>query len=70
MKKPNVKGLKDRVLTRLLNRQIIDHNPLPDDTLRAGIIYFERDPEKMYFSYMLKSIFSGIKETVLKEYNE
>lgn len=64
------KGLKDRVLTRLLNRQIIDHNPLPDDTLRAGIIYFERDPEKMYFSYMLKSIFSGIKETVLKKNKE
>lgn len=60
------KGLKDRVLTRILNRKIIDHNPLPNDTLRTGNIYFERDPEKMYFSYMLKSIFSGIKETVMK----
>jgi hypothetical protein len=60
------KSLKDRLLTRVLNRQIIDNNPRPNDTLRTGNIHFERDPEKMYFSYMLKSIFSGIKESVMK----
>ncbi len=59
-------GLKNRLLTQILKRKIIDDNPLPNDTLRTGTIYFERDPEKMYFSYMLKSIFSGIKETVMK----
>ena len=60
------KGFKNRVITSVLNRKILDHNPLPDDTLRYATIHFERDPEKMYFSYMLKSIFSGIKETVMK----
>ena len=59
-------GLKNLLLTRVLNRKILDNNPLPNDTLRTGTIYFERDPEKMYFSYMLKSIFSGIRETVMK----
>jgi hypothetical protein len=60
------KGLKNRLLTRVLNRKILDHNPLPGDTLRDGTIQFERDPEKMYFWYMFKSIFSGIRETVMK----
>ena len=61
-----VGGLKNRLLTRVLNRKMIDDNPLPNDTLRKGTIHFERDPEKMFFWYMLKSIFSGIKETVMK----
>jgi len=34
--------------------------------LRTGTIYFERDSEKMFFWYMLKSIFSGIRDTVMK----
>lgn len=59
-------GLKNRLLTHVLTRKIIEDNPLPNDTLRTGAIQFERDPEKMFFSYMLKSIFSGIKETVMK----
>lgn len=60
------KGLKNRLLTRILKRKIIEDNPLPNDTLRTGTIHFERDQEKMFFWYMLKSIFSGIKETVIK----
>jgi len=60
------RGLKNRLLTRILKRKIIEDNPLPNDTLRTGTVHFERDQEKMFFWYMLKSIFSGIKETVMK----
>ncbi len=58
------KGFLKRLLTKALDVKILDANPLPNDTLRHGAILFERDPEKMYFSYMLKSIFSGIKSSV------
>ncbi|MDZ4747093.1 MAG: hypothetical protein SH808_01290 [Saprospiraceae bacterium] len=60
------KGLKNRLLTTALDRKILDANPMPNDSLRHGQIHYERDPEKMYFAYIFKSIFSGIKTSVEK----
>ncbi|MEO6132443.1 MAG: hypothetical protein ABIQ02_11385 [Saprospiraceae bacterium] len=59
-------GAKEVILTRLANKAILDSNPLRHDEARTGIIDYKRDPEKMFFNYCLKSVISGMKESVRK----
>ncbi len=59
-------GIKEKVLTKLANKIMIDDNPVQDEPARIGKISYQRDPEKMFFNYSLKSILSGIKPSVNK----
>ncbi|MGB3081346.1 MAG: hypothetical protein WBB31_19845 [Saprospiraceae bacterium] len=59
-------GLKEQVLTKVANTIMIDDNPTQDEPTRRGTISYQRDPEKMFFNYSLKSVLSGIKPSVNK----
>ncbi|MGB3080814.1 MAG: hypothetical protein WBB31_17160 [Saprospiraceae bacterium] len=59
-------GFKERLLTKLANKTMLDSNPLNGQDSRVGIIEYKRDPEKTFFNYCLKSILSGIKSSVDK----
>lgn len=58
-------AFRERFISMIANMKIIDSNPMPGQALRNGIIDYERDPEKFFFSYCVKSIFSGIKSVLL-----
>ena len=59
-------AVKERVISVIANMKIMNSNPMPGEEVRQGIIDFERDPEKRFFSYCAKSILSGIKSSVTK----
>jgi hypothetical protein len=63
-------GIKQKLITFIANRKLIDANPLPGKEIREGIIDHERDPEKFLFSYCFRSMFSGIRTTLLKNPKE
>lgn len=60
-------GLKTKLQTWLLNKMILDSNPLKEEPARKGIIRYKRDPERFLFNYCAKAIFSGVKSTLLKK---
>jgi hypothetical protein len=59
-------AIKERFISFIINRKVIDSNPVSDEEVREGIIDYERDPEKFLFSYWVKSILSGIKSSLVK----
>ena len=59
-------AIKERIISFIANRKVLDSNPLPGEKAREGIIDFNRDPEKYTFNYLYKSLLSGMKFTVLK----
>ncbi len=59
-------GIKERFISYLANRYIIDSNPVAGEDVRVGIIDRERDPERSVFNYAAKSIISGIKGSITK----
>jgi hypothetical protein len=59
-------GLKQKLMTFIANRKLIDANPLPGKEIREGEIDHMRDPERFLFNYCFRSIFSGIRTTILK----
>ncbi|MDP2235414.1 MAG: hypothetical protein Q8J88_03170 [Bacteroidales bacterium] len=59
-------AVKERVISVIANMLIMHSNPMPDEEARQGVIVFERNPEKSFFSYCAKSLFSGIKSSVIK----
>jgi hypothetical protein len=63
-------GLKQKIITFIANRKLIDANPLPGKEVREGEIDHVRDPERFLFSYCFRSILSGIKTTILKNPGE
>jgi hypothetical protein len=62
--------LKQRLITFIANRRLIDANPLPGKDIRVGTIDHERDPERFLFNYVFKSILSGIRTTLIKNPKE
>jgi len=59
-------AFKERFISAIANRKILNSNPLPGENARTGTIYYLRDPEKFLFNYCSKSILSGIKSILLK----
>ncbi len=59
-------AIKERISSFIANRKLRNSNPVPGEGVREGIISYERDPEKFFFNYCLKSILSGIKSTLVK----
>ncbi len=58
-------ALKEKIVTVVLNSQVLNSNPLPGKEVRVGKIEYERDPEKFLFNYCVKSIVSGIQTSIL-----
>lgn len=59
-------AIKERLSSIVVNYKLLNSNPLPGEKVRKGIIEYDRDPERFLFNYCFKSIFSGIKSTILK----
>ncbi len=59
-------AFKERFISWIANRRVMDSNPVPGDDVRAGIIYFDRDPERFLFHYCFRSILSGITSSLSK----
>jgi hypothetical protein len=57
-------AFKERIVSVIANTLVINSNPIPNQQVRNGKIEHERDPEKFLFNYCVKSILSGIKNTV------
>ena len=59
-------AFRERFISSIANRKVLDSNPLPDEEVREGIIDYERDPERFLFGYCFKSILSGTKSSLVK----
>ncbi len=59
-------ALKERIISFIANKKLIDSNPVPGEDVRVGIIYYERDPQKSFINYCFKSVLSGINYTLIK----
>ena len=56
----------EEFISLIVNRKVLDSNPIPGEDVREGTIDFERDPERFLFSYCFKSILTGIKSSFAK----
>ncbi len=59
-------AIKERIISFIANRKVMDSNPIPGKDVREGIIDYDRDPEKFLFNYCFKSVLSGIQSTLVK----
>jgi len=59
-------AIREKFISLIANRQVLDSNPIPGEDVREGIIDYERDPERFLFSYCFNSILSGIKSSLAK----
>jgi hypothetical protein len=60
-------AIKERFMSIIANKKILDSNPVPGEPVRVGVIDYKRDPERFLFNYSFKSILSGIKSSLTKE---
>jgi len=59
-------AFKERFISYIANRRILDSNPIKDEKVRVGIIDFKRDPERSIFHYCFNSILSGTTSSLTK----
>jgi hypothetical protein len=59
-------AFRERLISLIAKRKVLDSNPIPNEDVREGIIDYERDPERFLFNYCFKSILSGIKSSLVK----
>ena len=60
-------AIKERFLSIIANKKLMNSNPVPGDGVRVGIIDYERDPEKFLINYSFKSVLTGIKSSLVKD---
>ncbi len=60
-------AIKERIISFIANRKVLDSNPIPGNEVREGIIDYERDPEKFLFHYCFKSVLTGVQSTLVKD---
>jgi len=60
-------AIRERIISYVVNRKVLDANPSKDEEVRIGIINYQRDPEKFLFSYFARSFLSGMKSSILKD---
>jgi len=63
-------AFKERIISFIANRRILDSNPVEDEKVRVGIIDYERDPERFIFHYCFNSIFSGITSSLTNSHEK
>lgn len=61
-----ITAIKEKVKLLIANIVVIESNPISGEEVRAGIIDYERDPEKFLISYCFKSVQTGIKSSLVK----
>jgi hypothetical protein len=59
-------ALRERFISYIANKKVMDSNPMPGKKVRGGIIENNRDPERFLFHYCFRSILSGIRTTIVK----
>ena len=59
-------AFRERFISFIANRRILDSNPVADGEVRVGIIDYERDPERFIFHYWFNSILSGITSSLIR----
>jgi hypothetical protein len=57
-------AFRERFISFIANRRILDSNPVGNEKTRVGIIDFERDPERFIIHYCFNSILSGITSSL------
>ena len=57
-------AFRERFISFIANRRILDSNPVENEKVRVGIIDYERDPERFIFHYCFNSIMSGITSSL------
>lgn len=62
-------ALKEQLKSVIANIIVLKSNPMTGEEVRAGIIEYERDPERFLPGYFFRSILSGMKTSVTKEKN-
>jgi hypothetical protein len=60
-------AIKERFMSIIANKILMNSNPVPGDGVRVGIIDYERDPEKFLINYCFKSALTGIKSSLVKK---
>ena len=60
-------GIKERFMSIIANKKLLDSNPVPGEPVRVGFIDYKRNPERFLFNYSFKSILSGIKSSLTKD---
>jgi len=61
-------ALRERFISFIANRRVMDSNPVPGEEVRVGIIDNERDPERYLIHYCFRSVLSGIKSSFLRNH--
>jgi hypothetical protein len=59
-------AFRERFISYIANRRILDSNPSQGKEVREGIINYKRDPERSILHYCFRSILSGITSTLAK----
>jgi len=57
-------AFKERLISLIANKKIINSNPIPGENVRVGIVDYKRDPERFLFNYCFKSILSGMTSSL------
>jgi hypothetical protein len=63
-------AFRERFISFIANRRILDSNPVENEKVRVGIIDYERDPERFIFHYCFNSILSGITSSLTNKHRE
>jgi hypothetical protein len=63
-------AFRERFISFIANRRILDSNPIRDEKVRVGIIDYERDPERFLFHYCFNSILSGITSSLTNSHKK
>jgi len=59
-------AFRERLISFIANRRIFNSNPVEGESVRVGIIDYERDPERYIFHYFFHSVLSGISSSLTK----
>jgi len=62
-------ALKERFISFIANRRVLDSNPLKDEDVREGIIAYKRDNERFFFHYFFQAILTGIRSSIATNQN-
>lgn len=63
-------AFRERFISFIANRRVLDSNPVGDEKVRVGIIDYERDPERLIFHYCFRSILTGITSSLTKSHKK
>ena len=63
-------AFRERFISFIANKRILDSNPVEDEKVRVGSIDYDRDPERFIFHYCFNSILSGITSSLTKNHKK